>query len=155
MIRDDPRPLSRTPRGPPAQTWMTAESTAVKAWWFCDDHRSIGSLFISPHPRSSGFPDEGSVFDYFPGAGNKPVTQLDDHSHCISAILKTYATSTSGILGGENLQVGTVEQKDRILWDSEGCRGACFPIARYPMMELQKADFDSFCSILRQPTGCN
>ena len=75
----------------------------------------MGSLFISPHPRSSGFPDEGSVFDYFPGAGNKPVTQLDDHSHCISAILKTYATSTSGILGGENLQVGTVEQKDRIL----------------------------------------
>lgn len=32
------------------------------------------SLILESHgPRSSGFPEEGTVFDYFPGAGNKPL----------------------------------------------------------------------------------
>ena len=66
------------------RSWKT-----VKAWWFDDS-----AIQFTSFTRSSGFPDEGSVFDYFPGAGNKPVTQLDDHSHWNWAILKTCATNT-------------------------------------------------------------
>jgi hypothetical protein len=77
MIRDDPRPLSRTPRGPPpAQTWMTAESTAVKAWWFCDDHRSIFHFSYLLTLGPVGFPMKGVSLTTFLVLATSPLPSL-------------------------------------------------------------------------------